>query len=422
MHFTIIAAGSRGDVQPYIALGVALQRAGYAVTVSAPQNFAPLATQHALDFAPMPADIQAIYEGEHGLALVGSQTNPLRIFRAIRGMMLPIIEDIWAALWQAVQQTDAIICHTVLTPFGAALAEKVGVPIFSAANMPLMPTREHPFSALDVPTLHPLFNRATYDPVFRLYWALLGDIVNQCRREIGLAAGGYELMRSAVYDLPMLGEFSTAIYPRPHDWRPNFYVTGFWFLEEPAWTPPSTLEAFLAEGEAPIYIGFGSMASRNPEETAHIALEALRLSGERGVIVTGWRGISEANVPANVYVLPAAPHSWLFPRMKAAVHHGGAGTTAAALRAGVPSVIVPFFADQPFWGKRIYAAGLGARHILRRNLTAPKLADAIRAVSSSPSIRQNAARIGAQIRSEDGGAQAVRIIEQVLQLPQSISG
>jgi sterol 3beta-glucosyltransferase len=193
------------------------------------------------------------------------------------------------------------------------------------------------------------------------------------------------------------------------------HITGYWFQDAlPEWKPPGDLEAFLDNGEPPVYVGFGSMSGRSPETLAAIVLEALAMSGRRGLLLTGWGGMQVMKVPENVFVISAAPHNWLFPRMAAVVHHGGAGTTAEGLRAGVPSVIVPFIVDQPFWGSRVNALGVGPEPIPAKNMTADKLAEAIRVATSDQDMKRRAAELGKAIRAEDGLANAERIVKQYL--------
>ena len=192
-------------------------------------------------------------------------------------------------------------------------------------------------------------------------------------------------------------------------------MTGYWFLDPAAdWQPQPELLDFLASGPPPIYIGFGSMASRQPRATADMALEALRRTGQRGVLYAGWGGLHKEDLPDSVFMVGSTPHSWLFPRMAAVVHHGGAGTTAAGLAAGVPAVITPFFADQPFWAQRVYELGAGPKPVPRRKLTAENLAAAIEAALSDATIRARVATLGARIRAENGVAAAVALIEQTV--------
>ena len=211
----------------------------------------------------------------------------------------------------------------------------------------------------------------------------------------------------------MLGAYSPSLIPHPADWPDSVHVTGSYSLDAEAdWQPSPALEAFLAAGEPPVYIGFGSMAGRNPEQLARLILEALAKSGQRGLLLTGWGGLRTESVPDNVFVVDSAPHSWLFPRMAAVVHHGGAGTTAEGLRAGVPTVIVPFVFDQPFWGARVKALGLGPEPIPQKQLTADRLAHAIRIAVTDSGMRQRASAFGAAMRGENGVGNAVKVVKR----------
>jgi UDP:flavonoid glycosyltransferase YjiC (YdhE family) len=216
--------------------------------------------------------------------------------------------------------------------------------------------------------------------------------------------------------------YSRHVLPRPDDWDDLNQVTGYWFLpSEAGWTPPADLVDFLSAGEPPVYIGFGSMGNRDPEATTRLTLEALTRSGRRGVLASGWGGMHAQDLPDTVYMLKSAPHSWLFPQMAAVVHHGGAGTTAAGLSAGIPSIIVPFFGDQPFWGGRVAMLGVGTAPIPRRRLTADKLAAAITQATADRAMQQRAAALGQRIRDEDGIGQAVALIGQRMGSPRRSS-
>ncbi|HUF26315.1 MAG TPA: glycosyltransferase, partial [Gemmatimonadaceae bacterium] len=180
------------------------------------------------------------------------------------------------------------------------------------------------------------------------------------------------------------------------------------------WKPPAALKRFLASGEPPVYVGFGSMAGRDPQRVTGIVIDALQSVGLRGVLATGWGGLTSDGLPDTMFPLGDVPHDWLFPRMTAVVHHGGAGTTAAGLRAGRPTVICPFFGDQPFWGWRVHELGVGSEPIPQKKLTAGRLAAALRQVTALPVIRRNADALGDKIRSEDGVANAIAVVEQLL--------
>jgi UDP:flavonoid glycosyltransferase YjiC (YdhE family) len=214
--------------------------------------------------------------------------------------------------------------------------------------------------------------------------------------------------------LPILYGFSSAVIPRPSDWEARITVTGYWFLEGAAnWTPPADLVAFLEAGAKPLYIGFGSMTSQDPEATTRLTLQALEQTNQRAVLLSGWGGLSQRDLPPSVYMIEAIPHAWLFPRVAAVIHHGGAGTTAAGLRAGVPTIITPFFGDQGFWGQRVAQLGVGTAPIPHKHLTAEHLAAAIRTVTRNTEMQRRAAALGATIRAEDGIEQAVAIINRL---------
>jgi UDP:flavonoid glycosyltransferase YjiC (YdhE family) len=218
--------------------------------------------------------------------------------------------------------------------------------------------------------------------------------------------------------MPVLYGFSPSVLPPPPDWSSEVHVTGYWFLDPPEdWTPPSRLVAFLEAGPPPLYIGFGSMGSRDPQKTSQLVLEALAPAKQRAVILSGWGGLETADLPAHAIAVDSVPFSWLFPRCAAVVHHGGAGTTAAGLRAGVPSVVIPFFGDQPFWGRHVAELGVGPAPIPRRKLTAERLARTIEIAVGDAGMRRRAAELGTAIRAEDGVAQAVALVTALPQRP-----
>jgi UDP:flavonoid glycosyltransferase YjiC (YdhE family) len=212
--------------------------------------------------------------------------------------------------------------------------------------------------------------------------------------------------------VPVLNGFSAHIVPRPPDWGEHICITGYWYPEEEDWHPPDDLRRFIESGPPPVFIGFGSMPIRDPARTTAIVLDAHLQSGQRAVLHTGWAGIGRQELPNNVYKIEYAPYAWLFPRMAAVVHHGGAGTTAFGVRAGVPAIIVPFLFDQFYWGKRLAALGVGTDPIPHRTLTAKRLADAIRVAVTDTQMRRRAAELGEKVRAEGGVKEAVSVIQQ----------
>jgi sterol 3beta-glucosyltransferase len=246
---------------------------------------------------------------------------------------------------------------------------------------------------------------------------MFGSIVKEWRRETlklpprSMIKG--DLVRSDGRPVPVLYSFSRHILPPPTDWSEQVNITGYWVLNEsPNWQPPPDLLKSLDAGPPPVFIGFGSMSGRDPARTTRLVLEALAKTGQRGLLVTGWGGLEAEKLPEDVFKIENAPYDWLFPHMAAVVHHGGAGTTAAGLQAGKPTVICPFVADQPFWGQRVAALGAGPPPIPQRKLTTDNLASAIQQAATDTGMQQRAAALGEKIRAEDGTGQAVSLIEK----------
>ena len=212
--------------------------------------------------------------------------------------------------------------------------------------------------------------------------------------------------------VPVLYAFSEHVVPRPFDWPEHAHVTGCWFLDEgDDWQPPEALCQFLNDGPPPAYVGFGSMGGARADARTAAVCRAVSLAEQRAVLVAGWGGLKSISPTKNVFALESAPHDWLFPRMSVVVHHGGAGSTMAGLRAGKPTVVCPFLGDQPFWGTTVYRAGLGPKPIPQSALTAEHLAKALRE-ALEPSLAVRAQAIGERIRAEDGASRAVAIIEE----------
>ena len=213
---------------------------------------------------------------------------------------------------------------------------------------------------------------------------------------------------------PALTTVSKYVLPRPTDWGEQFQVTGYLFDDDPEWTPPQDLTDFLAAGDAPVYIGFGSMPDSKPQATTRLMMDAVQQSGKRAIILKGWAGFGADDVSENIHILKYAPHSWLFPQMAAVIHHGGAGTTASGFRAGVPTTIVPHNGDQPYWGRRVKELGVGSDAIPRKKLSVENLCHAIQTITSSREIGDNARILSEKIQQEDGLAEAVKWVQHFL--------
>jgi sterol 3beta-glucosyltransferase len=417
MRIAIIATGGRGDVQPYIALGQGLQKAGHTVRLVTMQDFEALVRSYGLEFWSVRGNAQESLESTEARELMekGNLLTMLRLMK--KESMRTSVEWMEDGL-AACQGMDLLITGSLGLNIGLALAEHLNIPLIRAHLFPFTPTRTFP-SVLIPQTSTNLggsFNLLSWQLVLQMLWLGVGPIFNQARKKVlGLPPSSLvETYHSDSSKGPMFYGFSPSVIPRPADWKDGVHVTGYWFLD-PAedWTPPPALVDFLQAGPPPVYIGFGSMSSRKPEETAELVINALTKTGQRALLFSGWGGLHKEDLPDSVLMIDSIPHAWLFPRAAAVVHHGGAGTTAAGLRAGVPSIVVPFNFDQPFWGQRVHKLGVGPRPIPRSRLTVDRLAQAIQEVVTNTSMRQRAAELGLKIRAEDGIANAVDLIQKI---------
>lgn len=418
MRIAIIGTGSQGDVQPYIALGKGLNSAGYSVRFVTHRNFENLVLSHGLEFWPIEHNVQETVQNEAMRARIeGGNFLSLMAQMAKEARRSAVLLAEGAAA--ACQGVNLVLAGMGGIYIGLDLAEKMNLPLLQAYLVPFTPTREFP-SAL-VPKqpawIGGSLNRISHHLTRQLMWQGFRSADQIARQEVlGLPPAPFFGPYQSEYSrgLPILYGFSPAVISPPADWDKNVHVTGFWFLDAAdQWSPQPELTDFLNSGPPPVYVGFGSMSNRNPEETAALVIAALKTSHQRAVLLSGWGGMHSSDLPDSILMIDTAPHAWLFPRMAAVVHHGGAGTTAAGLRAGVPSVIVPFFGDQPFWGQRIVELGVGPDPIPRKQLTVGRLAAAIEKAVTDEGIRQRAARLGSRIQAEDGIARAVEIIAKI---------
>jgi UDP:flavonoid glycosyltransferase YjiC (YdhE family) len=313
----------------------------------------------------------------------------------------------------ACADADLIIGSAITDLLGASLAEAPGKRFARAYLQPLLPSREMPPVAAPRGRRFPgIVNIALHHLAEQLQWYVLRAAVNGVvRPRLGLAPYPWHGAQSRLAPArhPVICGYSEQVVPRPADWPDHARVTGYWFLDEAeAWQPPAELLSFLSSGPPPIYVGFSRVSSLDPAATTRPVLEALRSTGHRAILATGWGALSMAQDEGGgrVFCLKEAPHDWLFRRVALAVHHGGAGTTAAALRAGIPSVIVPFQGDQNFWGWRLETLGVAPPRLDCKRLTAARLAHAIKA-ASAPLRRSQARALGARISAENGVGTAI---------------
>ena len=408
MRILIVAPGSRGDVEPYLALGTGLVQAGNAVSILTTRDHEARVVAAGFGLFSVDLDVQAALQKRD----VSGSLEAGGFFSSFR--QLKLLAERGAQLTAEAGLRAGAETDLVVTGFGGAfmaegIARKFGVPLVQAYNVPLTPTAAFAGPLLPRLDFGPRSRKLGHLLTRAAVWMTARGSGNRARMQVLGAPSAPMFVSSATPGLVpgrVIYGYSPAFLPVGPEWGADVEVTGFWFGAADE-TPNPALEAFLAAGEPPVCIGFGSMSQTNPKATTALVLEAVRQSGLRAVLLAGWGGLTASDLPANVLALPQASHASLYPRCAAVVHHGGAGTTAAALRAGVPALVVPSHGDQDFWARRVHAAGTGPAPIPRRRLTVKALAAGLR---EAEAFRSKAAALGAVIRSENGVGRAVAAI------------
>ena len=421
LRLTLFTFGSRGDVQPYLALGRGLQAAGMQVRIATSRYHEPLLRRSGIDFYPLTnTNPQQLLHSEAGLRWLETGRNPLASLRAMRRLGRGLLDEQLRNVLQASQDADALLYSVTTMLAVAPVAEALGIPAAGAWLQPFHPTRHFP--ALFFPEwprglpLRGRYNRLSHELQLRLAWRLVRDDYNAVLgRQLGLPPARAPFNGQHTRPDPVVYGFSRYLLPQPPAQDALTAVSGYWFHDEADWSPPPRLTAFLRAGPPPLCIGFGSMTERDAGRTTALILDALRQTGLRAVLLSGWAGLGGRELPPTVLRLDYAPHAWLFPRMAGLVHHGGAGTTGAGLRAGVPALLIPRFADQPFQARRLRALGVSPPWIAHRRLTAARLARGLRQLTSDAALRERAAVLGARVRAEDGVGLAVNFLTRALE-------
>ena len=412
MRIVVVAVGTRGDVEPHAALCAGLLDAGYDARLCAPIDEAALLAQRNLPFDPIPVSFRRFCESGDGNALLSTGGNAFRFLRDLRRAGSEIAAGVVAGIRAACSGADAV-CYSPLGMPALFLAREMGIPAIATGLQPLGRTREHASPLLPLPHWAPgAANKLSYRVVEQLFWRAMRPLIGPHLRATMPTRAHFDDMY--VRSTPVLFGYSSHVVPRPRDWKPWMYATGYWTTASEQWEPPRDLARFLAAGPA-VCVGFGSMQGPRVKKIVDVALDTLARTGRRAVVLTGWNGdaIRPAKVSENVFFIDAVPHDWLFARVSAVIHHGGAGTTAAALRAGCPSVIVPFFFDQGFWGRWLAARGLGPEPIAR--LSPNTLGRALDLVEGSAQMQSRLQSLSGLLREEDGVRKAVTILSEVFE-------
>ena len=405
MRILLTSAGSRGDIQPMVALAQALRAAGDEVRVAAAPNYRPLVEGAGFDFLPMGRDVQAWLTEQNAKA----GRNPLKGTRALAELLQQETREQFALLEPLMGQLDCVVSAGGIMAT-TSLAEAAGLPaLFVAFTPQLMRSGEHPPILFPWQGLPRALNHVLWGATRLAYDKMMLAEVNQHRRRLGLAPARDFLSQLVPRDVLLTTD--PVLAPAPTDTSHRITQSGFLTMEDP--TPlPEALERFLDAGEPPLYIGFGSMPDPNPEATTRMLLEVVAQVGCRLVLSRGWAGLGAGELPEGCIAVGSVPHEKLLPRVKAVVHHGGAGTVGAAARAGLPQLLVPHIADQFFWSHRVARAGLGPDAIPRPKLTRERLLPALRALLSEASFARRAQELAGQLRSRTPSRTAVDWVHQ----------
>ena len=446
LNIVVMVIGSRGDIQPFLKIGQILKERGHRVRIATHPTFRVFVEKDiGLEFFSVggdPSELMAFMVKNPGLMPSFETVRQGEVGKR-RNAMAEMFEGFWRSCINATDDesdednirmmgkkhpfvADAIIANPPSFAH-VHIAERLGIPLHMMFTFPYTPTQQFPHPLANIKTTSSNFdpnyiNFMSYTLVEMMTWQGLGDLINRFRtRTLGLDPVSSFWAPDALWrmKIPYTYMWSPELVPKPADWGPEIDITGFVYLDLASnFKPPDDLKEFLDAGEAPIYIGFGSIVVDDAKKFTKLIFDAVKLAGVRALVSAGWGGIGEGDdTPENILMLGNTPHDWLFPKCRAVVHHGGAGTTAAGLKFGIPTVIVPFFGEQPFWGAMVADNKAGAdESIPYKDLTAEKLADSIKQCLTDEA-KENAHRIADSIEKEgDGAENAVKSFERSLPL------
>lgn len=418
-NILITAAGSYGDVAPYTGVGARLREAGHEVALATHDTYAGLVRAAGLEFRRLPADPRT---RRHGTAGPAQPAGPVSK-RALMRQAAAFIEELGGGIAGAAHpDTGLLLLSATTAPLGHHLAEAMNIPYLDLPLVPGTPTGDFAPVVSGGRSLGRLGNRAAGRLSLRVIDRLYADATRDLRARLGLppATARTARRRAEAAGRPVLHGFSEVLVPRPADWRAGLDVVGNWWpWHAPDDRLPPAVEDFLAAGPPPVFIGFGSMAGGDGERLSALAAAALRRAKVRGILQSGWAGLTTRHIPGHDDLLTIGdiPHALLFPRTAAVVHHCGAGTTAAGLRAGVPTVPVPVTADQPFWAARLASLGVATAPIPFAGLSADhavaRLAHALTQATAAPDRRHHATEAAHRLAAEDGAGQVLKAVERL---------
>ena len=422
MRIHMLSIGTTGDVRPMVLLGKELKRRGHIVQIAAFEPLGAVIRDAGLLFYCLPGDVYNFIS-----ELIKPGTSPVTILSGVTRTLAPLAEPFLTALLDASKDADALAL-SYFGSIGYSIAEKLRIPCFQMHFYPMDSNKDVPVSVAPRLQLGPAYNLLTYSLAYLAVGSVEYMYVRKWRQRNGMRVQRIRTRPNYTvgqWDIPVMYAISPQIMPPCPNWPRNIHMVGFLQpMEMEEFDPPASLTAFLAnEPEKTVYVGFGSMRSGDMREALRLFAQALLRLNLKAVVYKGWADLAAqesdeygavgnaVSLPNNIYLANYIPHSWLFPRVAAVVHHGGAGTTAAGLYAGKPTLIVPFGGDQPFWGHQIYNRGLGPRPIPRDKLTLQRLMRALYTLVNNPVYKENAQYISRHLQLENAAVTASDVIE-----------
>lgn len=407
MKFIVATYGTEGDARPFAALCRGLMDAGHEARLLADAATLGSAETLAVPTTALAGDIRGTLDPDQAIAGVvtgGGGFNATA--RALAKIANANAESWLRTIVEAGEGCDAVLVAGLAAFVGLSAAEYLGVRGIGSGMIPITPTAAFPSAFLPPKWVPRLLNRASHRFVNAMLWKAFRDQTNSARAAFKLSP------RKTVWTgHPMVYGVSPSLLPTPVDWPANAHLCGQWLTRSAAWTPPPALANFLAAGEAPVYIGFGSMTGFDNARLLDALIEAM--AGRRALFHPGWSGIDPQALPDNFLAIGDTPHDWLLPRTAAVIHHGGSGTSHSAARAGVPSIVTPFAGDQFFWAERLCRAGVAPAAVDGRHPEAEAFARALDFAATAP-VRNRARALGEAMRAEDGVADAVATLERIV--------
>ncbi len=407
MKFIIATYGTEGDARPFAALCRGLIDAGHSARLLADAGTLSSARALGVPTTPLAGDIRGTLRQDHAIAGVVAKGGGFnQTARALAKIAHENAESWLRTVIEAGEGCDAILAAGLAGFAGFCAADYLGAKAIGAGMIPITPTGAFPSPFLPPKWVPRLLNHASHGFVNAMLWKAFRDRTNAARARFKLPP-----RRTVWTGIPMVYGVSPNLLPTPADWPANVRLCGQWLPPSSAWRPPPVLANFLAAGEAPIYIGFGSMAGFDSRRLLDALSEAM--TGRRALFHPGWSGIDPKGLPGNFVAIGDTPHDWLFPRTAAVIHHGGSGTSHSAARAGVASIVTPFAGDQYFWAERLRLAGVAPAPVDGRRPTAEAFARALD-FATAGRARDRARALGENMRAEDGVVDAVATLERIV--------